>query len=904
MNRWRILSVFIVLASGLASTGIAARPAAAACVAPPAVDVPVSRVVDTGFVPISPIRVADTRTGVGVALGPIADGCVARVGLAAASPPPAATAVALTITSDRADRAGYITAYGCGSSRPTSSSLNPRPNDPTPNLLVVALDPTGEICFYSDHTTDLIVDVTGWFTPTGDPFHEITPLRALDTRNDVGQGLPVAAATTMRIPIAGVTVPVGASAVAATVTLTQAGAATYATAFPCGAAVPATSTTNTLAGRDRGTAALVGLGTDGALCVFVSAAAHLLVDITGWFGDDSSALAAVPGSPLAHLATRRVADSRNPGSSGLQRLAAGVERRVEVLDAVPVGTTSVQLNLLAINPQANGFLSAYPCGTRSTTSALNYPRGGVETALVTVALGADGGVCLTSSAATDYVVDLFAAFGAPGSLHALRASPAIDQGVQPGQLDHTLHCPVGGATIPFSIQPAPGISVSIDAGPAALGVQSATRPLAADGAVAVRLSGRGVDEQHLIRCLPSDFPRLAAQGTAATPGWYVATSLGAAGFAFILDQYGVPVWYQRTRVPMIGVWALADGTLAWREWTGGGFPGGNGTPESPPRGFEIHNLAGDLVDTIDPVGGTEPLDWHELLELPGGGHLVVTYPIRDTGVGRNCTRSTGGSIAGVTRVVDNDLVELDAAGAEVWRWESEDHTLLSEGQLPICFQIAANPALSSSWALDYMHLNSVDRFANGDYLIAARHFNSIERIDRATSNVVWKLGGTAPLTGTPLDVRGLGGASATPGERPAGPHDARISPTGTITVHDNHLGGASRASEYRIEPSGTTATLIWQFLSPNAAGATLGSVRRQTDGSTVIAWGEGHAPWLEDVGAGGTVALRIDLTTNELIYRGIKVPANTWTRDQLRAAAGAPPTDRGSQLRSEPATHR
>lgn len=650
-----------------------------------------------------------------------------------------------------------------------------------------------------------------------------------------------------------------------------------------------TSTTNTLAGSDRGTAALVGLASDGNLCVFVSARAHLIVDVSGWFGDDSAQLDAKPGSPLAHLATTRLVDTRaNPGRAA-DPLLPNIERAIDVLGSVPVGTTSVQLNLLVVNPSANGFLSAYPCGTTpAATSALNYRRAAVETALVTVPLGDNGRVCLVSSAQTTFVVDLFAGFGRPGALHALKAAPALDQAdLLDGQLDHTLHCPAGG-NVRFSIQAAPGMTASVDGGPALPGVQSVIRTLQPDGTITIRVVGTLRDEQHLIRCLPNDFPRFIPTGKSDTPGWYVGTSLGTAGFAFILDEYGVPVWYQRTAVPMIGVWPLADGTLAWRRWSGGGFPGGNGSPEIPPLGFEIHDLEGNLLDTIDPVGGTEPLDWHELLELPGGGHLVVTYPLRnDPSLNASCTKSTGGTLTNVVdNIVDSDLVELDATGTEVWRWSSSTHTDLSEMQIPICFQIAANPNLASSWALDYMHVNSVERLDDGDYLIGARHFNSIERIDRASGDIVWKLGGSAPLTGTLLDVRGPSGTPATAGQRPAAPHDARISPTGTITVHDNHLGGVARASEFEVDAAAGTATLIWQFTSPNAGGATLGSVRRQPDGATVIAWGEGHAPWLQEVDSDGTIDLEIDLPSPELIYRGIKVPAATWTRAELRSAAG------------------
>lgn len=42
---------------------------------------------------------------------------------------------------------------------------------------------------------------------------------------------------------------------------------------------------------------------------------------------------------------------------------------------------------------------------------------------------------------------------------------------------------------------------------------------------------------------------------------------------------------------------------------------------------------------------------------------------------------------------------------------------------------------------DYFHLNSVDKFANGDYLVSGRHTSTIYRISKDSGQVVWRLGG-------------------------------------------------------------------------------------------------------------------------------------------------------------------
>ncbi|MEZ5255814.1 MAG: hypothetical protein R2705_02630 [Ilumatobacteraceae bacterium] len=510
----------VALLVGVPVIWSAADPAAAVCVPTSAASVPLTDVTAPGFVPVQPIRLADTRSGIGVEAGAIEAGCVLRVGVAAANPPAGATAVALTITSDAATAEGYVTAYACGSSRPETSTLNPRPNDPTSNLAVVALDSTRQLCFYSEQPTQLIVDVTGWFTPTGARLHEIVPVRSLDTRVD---GTPAAAGEVVRIPLAGVDVPAEATAVAASVTITQATGPTYATAYPCGGDVPQTSTVNTLRNRDRGVPAIVGLG-EGALCLVASASAHLIVDVTGWYGPNSSGSV---GSALEFLATARVADTRNGiGTDGAKvRLEAGATLEIPVLDAAPVGSTAVQINVVAVGATQPGYLTVFPClADQPYTSAVNFRAVTAETAMATVALGTDGKVCIFTSATTHVIVDLVASYGTPGSLHALTASPALDQTYRPGQLDHSLHCPAGGGDITITVDAPPGVLAAIGAGAAQNGRQTRVVHLDEGDATPILLSG-AVDEHHSLRCLPADFPQLRASGEAATPGWYLASFL-------------------------------------------------------------------------------------------------------------------------------------------------------------------------------------------------------------------------------------------------------------------------------------------------------------------------------------------------------------------------------------------
>ena len=839
-------------------------------------------VAPSGFVAIAPQRLVDTRAGATPA--PVGARCVLRVELGDLVPA-GATAVALTVTSDHAPRPTFVTAYACGGPRPYVSMLNPRPGAPTPNSTVVAIDATTVLCVYADDVTDVIVDVTGWFTPNGDPYHEIPPTRSLDTRTGPRPADLVdkpAAGTTLAVAIGGEVVPAAATAVTATITVTQPDEDGYVTAYPCGASVPATSTDNVTVGQDRAAPAIVGLSSSGTLCLATSIDAHLIVDVTGWFGPDepsSTAPLVVPASPLDALHPVRLADSRIGLGGWTGRFAAGDERRIRTLDTVALGTTSVELNVTAAEAGTPGYLSVYPCGTiRPVVSAVNFSPGATETAAITVGLGDGGDVCAFASDPTHVIVDLVASNGAGGVplLRSIGANPPLDRRPDMRQVDLTLHCPVGGGTVRLDAQAIPGATVTIGTSAGATAA-SVTSTLSGNALIPVRVTGPdGAVEQHWVRCLPDDFPVLPASGRSPTPGWYRASSLVGGTYAFVLDEFGVPVWYQRTPYPVIGLWDVGGGSdLAWRKWTGGGFP-----VEATPLGYELRSMDGSDVGSVELPG--EAVDWHELLRSSNGDLIVVTYPTRTLSGGRtlHCT-GVDGHPHDTGVVVDSDIVELNNAGAEVWRWRSRDHIDEGETTLPVCF-----PLTSTQWGLDLTHVNAVDEAPGGDLIVTARHLDAILRIDRSSGAVEWKLGGT---TRTQPDHASLQ-LIDDPLHGPHAPHDGRILADGHVTVHDNRTDATDdhrpRAAEYVIDAAAKTATLSWSYTSTNPVSSSLGSVRRQPDGDTVIGWGSGVGPWLEEIDPSGRPVLSIPTTPEQIFYRVDKVAASTYDRDALRALAG------------------
>ena len=128
----------------------------------------------------------------------------------------------------------------------------------------------------------------------------------------------------------------------------------------------------------------------------------------------------------------RVLDTRT--GNGAAKGLVGAGREVSVLvsgrGGVPAGVSAVVLNLTAVAPSTNTFLTAYPSGTaRPATSSLNLVARANRANLVTVPVGSDGRVRVYNSTGTTHVLaDVM------GYYHG-QASPATGIGAQYYNLD-------------------------------------------------------------------------------------------------------------------------------------------------------------------------------------------------------------------------------------------------------------------------------------------------------------------------------------------------------------------------------------------------------------------------------------------------------------------------------------
>ena len=253
-------------------------------------------------------------------------------------------------------------------------------------------------------------------------FKPVTPCRVVDTRNAQGAfGGPAINGGTSRdfaIPQGSCNIPVTARAYALNATVVPHGTLSYVTIWPTGSTRPTVSTLNSLDARIKANAAIIPAGTSQSVSVYASNTTDVVLDISGYFVQDSSAYAFFPLTPC------RVVDTRGAsGPLGGPALQNGQQRDFPVLQAtacnIPSSAQAYSLNMTAIPSRGAplGYLSMWPAGqTRPLVSTLNALTGTITANAAIVPAGTSGDILAYASGNnTDLVIDINGYFAAANS---------------------------------------------------------------------------------------------------------------------------------------------------------------------------------------------------------------------------------------------------------------------------------------------------------------------------------------------------------------------------------------------------------------------------------------------------------------------------------------------------------
>lgn len=387
------------------------------------------------FFPLpAPVRLLDTRAGATACSqpnAPIAGGTSrTQPGRNLCTIPANAVALTGNITTVNSG-GGFLTLFPSNAEQPTVANSNYGANEIINNVFTVGLGADGAFKIFALNTTDVVVDVTGFYAPPspgGLYFHPLPkPIRLLETR--AGQqgcntpGAPIAGGDAgtrtqqARLTCDNVTIPTGALAIVGNATTVGPQGAGFLTLFPANATKPLVASSNFGAGQIVNGPFTVGLAPNGEFKIFTSATTDLVVDVLGYYSAEANDVNGVGllFNPL--LKPVRLLETRPGQQIGCFKPGAKLNSQQEytqtargVCDGqtVPANALGIVGNATVIFPQGAGFLTLWPStAVRPLVATSNYNTNDVGNRHFIVGLGqGDGAFKLFSQATTDLVIDV------------------------------------------------------------------------------------------------------------------------------------------------------------------------------------------------------------------------------------------------------------------------------------------------------------------------------------------------------------------------------------------------------------------------------------------------------------------------------------------------------------------
>ncbi|KAL4804751.1 ASST-domain-containing protein [Aspergillus unguis] len=231
---------------------------------------------------------------------------------------------------------------------------------------------------------------------------------------------------------------------------------------------------------------------------------------------------------------------------------------------------------------------------------------------------------------------------------------------------------------------------------------------------------------------------------------------------------------------------------------------------------------------VNPVGNYGG-DMHEFHITSDGTALGVIYDPTLADL-----TSVGGPEIGW--LLDSLFQEIDIATGElIFEWRASEHFPLNS-----TYSSLGGSGNKRASAFDFFHLNSVDKDAEGNYLISARHSHLVACISRETSDILWILGGKAN------EFRDLSDGAAT---NFSWQHHARWRSDSTLTLFDNAAHShedpdvGSRGMVIDLDIPNREATLRVAYYHPHRlTTVSQGDVQILDDsGRAFVGWGHSAA---------------------------------------------------------------
>jgi YVTN family beta-propeller protein len=368
------------------------------------------------FVALAPCRLVDTRLGHSIQGGTSQSFPLPQEGPCGATIPSGAAAYSLNVTVVPPPHTslGYLTIWPTGEDQPVVSTLNSTDGRVKANAAIVPAGYQGGVTVYVTDTTDVILDIDGYFAPSNSQtlqFYPLTPCRLVDTRGSDGPlggpALPAQMERDFPLLMNTTCIPQGLNPLAYSLNFTAVPDPSdqplaYLSVWPVGGMQPNVSTLNNPTGTVVANAAIVPAGQNGKIAVYAYNTSHLLIDINGYFAAPGSG-----GYSFYPTAPCRVLDTRANNAPPFNGTLSPPVNVVGSQCAPPSTAQGYVFNATVVPSGSLGYLTLWPDGEQNmpVVSTLNAADGFV-TSNMAIVPNIDGSTDAYAFGSTYLILDI------------------------------------------------------------------------------------------------------------------------------------------------------------------------------------------------------------------------------------------------------------------------------------------------------------------------------------------------------------------------------------------------------------------------------------------------------------------------------------------------------------------